>query len=161
MTTTLSYEGDDLFPERSPQDDTKGPTATCLIWGTDLTDMSHSRQLRQALHEHASAAFSATRAHAALRHVIVAYRCAPQLRDRLRNTAHSESRRIHVALELERARDIDVIMIDVTGLDDDHLADHRFNELAVKRAGVAGYAAISWNDIRHQSIQSAVTQGVI
>lgn len=161
MTTNLSYEGDDIFSERQPRNDMKTSNVACLIWGADLTSTNRRRQVRQVLREHAMAAFAATRAHAALRHLIVAYRCAPHLRDRLQITAYSESRRVHAALELKRARDIDVIMIDVTGLADNHLAEQRFNELAGKRAGVAGYAAISWKDIRHQSIQLAGAQDIV
>ena len=161
MTTKLSYEGDGILPERQSRDDMKASNVTCLIWGADLTSTNRRRQVRQVLREHAMAAFAATRAHAALRHLIVAYRCAPHLRDRLQITAYSESRRVHAALELKRARDIDVIMIDVTGLADNHLAEQRFNELAGKRAGVAGYTAISWNDIRHPSIQVAGAQDIV
>ncbi|MGO2747440.1 hypothetical protein [Microbacterium sp.] len=161
MTTAISYRGDDIFSQLPPQGDEATHPVACLIWGADLRGLGPGRYIRHALHDQASAAFSAIRTQAVLRHLIIAYRCAPQLGNRLRHTAYNESRRLHAAFELERARDVDVIMIDVTELDDNNLAHHRFTELAGKRAGVAGYAAISWSDIQHQPIQTAVKQDVV
>lgn len=161
MTTAIRYAGDAILPPLPPQGDEVAQPVTCLIWGADLTGLGRGRDLRHALHAHAEAAFSAAQAHGAVRHLVIAYRCAPHLCRRLRTPAHSASRRVHAALERERARDVDVFMIDITELDDGDLAEHRFAELATQRAGVAGYAAVSWSDIRDQPIQTAAKQDLV
>ncbi|MBX3094414.1 MAG: hypothetical protein KF680_07760 [Cryobacterium sp.] len=161
MATKLSYEGDAILPSIQADSVEGGSGASCLVWGTDLSRVEDRRLARQSLHEQATAALRASVNHPALQHLVLVYRCAPQLRSRMQDFARGEARRLHATLELERASDVDVVMVDITGLDDDQLPERRFNELARRHAGITAYAAITWEVMRHESINDACSRNVI
>lgn len=160
MHTILSYQGDAVLAHTAPA---PGLTedVTCVVWGSDLTQEDRPRLARRALRASAAEALTVVRAHASLKHLVLIYRGSPQHRRRLRSSAQSVARRLHAELERTRARYVDVVVIDITDLDDHPMIEQRLSKLAGTTAGIVGYAAIRWEDLHEESIHDTCTRDVV
>lgn len=160
MHTTLSYQGNVLLARTAAAVDlTKN--VTCLVWGSDASQEGRPRHARRALRASAADALAVGRAHAGLKHLVLIYRCSPQHRRHLRGAARSAARRLHTELERARARYIDVVVIDITDLDDQPMIEQRLSKLAGKTAGIVGYAAIAWEELLEESIHDICSRDVV
>ncbi|WP_435742532.1 hypothetical protein [Microbacterium sp. PMB16] len=133
----------------------------CLVWAIDLAGVERRREARRILRSGAAEAFAASRAYRGLRHLVVTYRGADGRRRALRFAAQSMARRLHSELERVRGRYVDVVVIDLSGVDGQGLVTQRIDELAGTGSGIVGYAAIPWEDLRGESIRDACTRDVI
>lgn len=159
MTARILLSGDHLEPYASAIASVQeGAAATCLVWLIDLTAVDTPRAARRRLKEHFRALLATSTSHPGLRHVLVLYAhqdLVPQRR--VEPAARSIASRLHAEIERSRGRFVDVILLDVTQCDDLPLLSERINEVAILRAGMAGDAALTWDDIRERSIHSVVT----
>lgn len=69
--------------------------------------------------------------------------------------------RLHTEIELRVGRDVDVVLLDIYDLDDQDFLQQRLEEMSRQPAGLAGAAALGWNDIRNESIRNAASSGYI
>lgn len=158
MNTTITYLGDMVnnFPSTPP---TAG--AHCLVWAIDIAGIERRREAKCQLRSAATRALEASRACGDLKHLVIPYRAASAHRRFLHFTAQSNARRLHSELERAHGRYVDVVLIDLSEIDDNHLLTQRVDELACTGRGIVGYAAISWEVLRSESIREACTRDVI
>ena len=158
MTARILLAGDSLEPYASGVTAASGGNgATCLVWLIDLTALDTPRAARRRLKEHFGELLATAALHAGLRHVLVLYAHQDLVpARRIEPAARSIASRLHAEIERSRGRFVDVILLDVTYCDDLSLLDDRVAEVAVLRAGMAGDAALTWDDIRERSIHSVV-----
>ncbi|MFJ2370374.1 hypothetical protein [Microbacterium sp. NPDC087665] len=149
----------DAHPSQLPA----GGTAQtcCLVWTIDLSGVERPREARRILRSGAAEALASSRFYGDLRHLIITYRKAGVRRRALRSTAQSIARRLHSEFERARGRYVDVVVIDLSGIDSQSLLPQRIEELASTGRGIVGYAAIPWEDLRGESIRDTCTREVI
>lgn len=133
--------------------------AVCLVWGADLCTGDRGRGDKAALRRIARVALADAGSRPELEHLVLLYR-SPSA-DRLRPFAERLAGILHADLERATGRDIDVILLDVTGLDSPEPVEARIRQLASRPAGLAGAAAIGWRDIARQSIAAACDEGYL
>lgn len=161
MHTTVAYMGD-VADSRPAQLATAETTEVhCLVWEVDLSGAGRLREARRILRAGADDALTASRAFPELKHLVITYRCAGEHRRRVRFTAQSVARRLHSAIERARGRYMDIVAIDLSGIDHRKLLTQRLSELASVDGGIVGYAAIPWEDLRSESIRDTCTRDVI
>lgn len=161
MHTTIAYMGDvadDPDALLAAGDDAE---ARCLVWAIDLSGAERPREARRSLRSGAAEALAASRTYLDLRHLVITYRGAGARRRALRFTAQGIARRLHSELERARGRYVDVVVIDLSGIDSRGLLGQRIDELAGTGRGIVGYAAIPWEDLRGESIRDTCTRDVI
>lgn len=160
MHTTIAYLGDVAdAPPSFPAGETTD--ARCLVWSIDLTGVERPREARRLLRSSAAEALDASRVYGDLRHLVITYRGVAARRRALRFTAQGIARRLHSELERARGRFVDVVVIDLSGVDRRGLLAQRVGELAGTGRGIVGYAAIPWEDLRGESIRDTCTRDVI
>jgi len=159
MHTMIAYLGDVADALPSPPDETTD--ARCLVWSIDVTGAARPREARRLLRSGAAEALDASRVYRDLRHLVITYRGAGARRRALRFTALGIARRLHSELERARGRFVDVVVIDLSGIDDRGLLAQRLGELAGTGRGIVGYAAIAWEDLRGESIRDTCARDVI
>lgn len=160
MHTTVAYMGAvaDAPTSRPAAETTE---TRCLVWGIDLTGVERVREARRMLRSGAADALAASRTYRGLKHLVVTYRGADERRRALRFAAQSIARRLHSELERARGRYVDVVVIDLSGIDSQRLLTQRIDELAGTGRGIVGYAAIPWEDLLGESIRDTCTRDVI
>lgn len=165
MTGAVLLLGEPLLPPPVLKPARSEPTRT-IVWVSDLRDTAGRRAARAALKTAAHAAFEACRARPNLRHLLLAYRTEPAMGPALHRLARAVATRLHTEIELRAGRDVDVVLLDVSGLDvsvpdDQELLRERLEELSQQPAGLAGAAALDWSDIRNESIRHAASSEYI
>lgn len=132
-----------------------------IMWMSDLRAAADRRAARMALKAAAHAAFDACQARPSLRHLLLAYRAEPAVIPALHRLARAVATRLHTEIELRVARDVDVVLLDVTDLDDQDLLRERLEELSRQPAGLAGAAALHWSELRDETIRRAANRDYI
>ncbi|SJN11142.1 hypothetical protein FM113_11075 [Leucobacter sp. 7(1)] len=69
--------------------------------------------------------------------------------------------RLHAQLELRSGRDIDVVFVNISNLDDQKLLSDRAVEWSSQLEGLAGAAVLDWGDIRNESIRRAANRAYL
>lgn len=161
MHTTIAYRGDIADAHPSPSAAPEVTDARCLVWSIDLAGVERRREAGRLLRAGAAEALAASGAYGDLRHLVLTYRGPDTRRRSLRFTARGIARRLHSELERTRGRYVDVVVIDLSGIDRRGLLAQRVDELASTGRGIVGYAAIPWEDLRDESIRDTCTRDVI
>jgi len=130
-----------------------------LVWGVDLRDApsrpAAKRQLRQACRD----AHQYAKSWSGIVHVIVVYVQRGSLPSgACLGAAAQSASRTHAELERTRGRYVDVVVLDVTGCEGGELLRDRIMEAVTARPGVAGDAALPWEEITSRSIHEAALQ---
>lgn len=159
MTDTVFLLGDPLLRE---MDCTRATTerARTIVWASDLRECDGRRAATTAFKDAAHAALDACRRRPGIRHLLLAYRADPAVTSMLRRRASGLAVLLHAELEQRAGRDVDVIVLDVSEIDDQALLLKRLEDLSPKPAGLAG-VALGWPDIRDQSIRRAASNEYI
>lgn len=147
-------QGDPIFLEPPSGLMPTDPPRT-LVWGCDQRGIAHKHAARSGLKIAAHDAFEACRAHSSVRHLILAYRADIAMISTLHRLARVLATRLHTEIELRTGSDVDVVVLDVSAVDDPDLLHARLNELCGHPVGIAGAAALEWRDICDEGIHRA------
>lgn len=132
-----------------------------IVWGSDLRGVTDRRTAQAALKTAAHAAFDACRSRPSLRHLLVLYRAETAVVPALHRLARAVATRLRTKIELRAGRDVDVVFLDVSDLDDQGLLWERLEELSRHPAGLSGAAVLDWSEIRTASIRRAANREYI
>lgn len=165
MTGAVVLLGDPLLPPPVCKPAQPEPTRM-IVWVSDLRDASGKHAARAELKTAAHEAFDACRSRPGTRHLLLAYRAAPALIPALHRLAGAVAIRLHTEIELRVGRDVDIVLLDISYMEASDLGDQdllrkRLEELSRHPAGLAGAAALDWNDIRNESIRNAASNEYI
>lgn len=160
MTGAVLFLGDSFLPPPVVKPARSEPVRT-MVWVSDLRDAVGRRAARAALKTAAHAAFEACRGQPGIRHLLLAYRAEPAMSPTLHRLARAVAMRLHSEIELRVGRDIDVVLLDIYDLDDQDFLQQRLEEMSRQPAGLAGAAALGWDDIRNENIRNAASSGYI
>lgn len=105
--------------------------------------------------------FDACRVRRTVRHLLVAYTVQASCSESIAHVAWTLATRLHTQLELRVGRDVDVVFIDISNLDDQKLLYDRAVEWSSQVEGIAGAAVLSWGDIRTESIRRAANRAYL
>ena len=160
MTGAVLFLGNSFLPPPVVKPSRSEPART-IVWVSDLRDTAGRRAARAALKTAAHVAFDACRGRPGIRHLLLAYRAEPAMSLALQRLARAVAIRLHTKIELRVGRDVDVVLLDISDLDDQELLRERLEEMSRQPAGLAGAAALGWNDIRNESIRNAASSEYI
>lgn len=161
MSSDILVRGDHLPALTELTVDQAEATASprALVWGIDLGDcvtrIAVKRHLRQAFADVSGIA----RADDRLVHLFIPYThrgamppgsCLPH--------AARLAMKLHVALERELGRDVDVVAIDITGCENGELLRDRIGSAVTAPVAQRCDLALSWPELTGQSIRSIVLQ---
>ncbi|GAA3039995.1 hypothetical protein [Microbacterium dextranolyticum] len=160
MTGAVLFLGDLLVPQPTRKPAQPEPART-ILWTSDLRDTTGGRATRLALKAAAHAAFEVCRTRPGIRHLVLAYRADSAVIPALHRRAPAVAIRLHAEIEQQAGRDVDVVLLDISDLDDPGLLHERLEELSRQPAGLAGAAALDWREIREESIRHAANSDYI
>lgn len=154
MTGAVLFLGDSFLapPAFKPA---RSEPARMIVWVSDLRDTAGRHAARTGLKTAAHAAFEACRYQSGIRHLLLAYQAEPSMSPALQRLARAVATRLHAEIELRAGRDVDVVLLDISDLDDQEVLQQRLEDMSRQPAGLAGAAALGWNDIRNESIRGA------
>lgn len=160
MTDAVLFLGDAFLPPPVVKPARSEPART-IVWVSDLRDAADRRVARAGLKTAAHAAFDACRSRAGIRHLLLVYQTESTMSPTLQRLAWAVAIRLHTEIELRAGRDVDVVLLDISDLDDQELLQKRLEEMSRQPTGLAGAAALGWNDIRSKSIRDAASSQYI
>lgn len=165
MTGCVVLLGDDLRPLHAlsnhplafrripaPATQTRLHSARAVVLGLDLSEATSVREAKRAL-RNALHSVTDLRRYGQLVHLCVVYLLPNEVPNgRMRSVAGSVASRLHAALERETGQYVDVALLDVTACEDGVLLADRIMDQIRRSAGSYTDIALSWSDIRDQSI---------
>lgn len=156
MTNVILLLGDQFLPHPVHSSSASGPVRM-IVWASDLCALTNRREARKKLKKAALDSLDACRPHPACRHLLLAYRTDPPAQLQLGSIAQSLALKIHTDAELRLGRDLDVVLLDASDVDDPTLLLKRMDELSTQAGSLSGAASLSWPQIRDESIRQAAT----
>lgn len=160
MTGTVVFLGDPLHIS-APWETREVGNPRTLVWVCDLRTTGDRRSARKQLKQASLAMFDACRVRQTVRHLLVAYTVQASCSASTDHVAWTLAIRLHTQLELRLGRDIDVVFINISNLDDQKLLYDRAAEWSSQLEGLAGAAVLDWGDIRNESIRRAANQAYL
>lgn len=160
MTRAVVFLGDPLHIS-SPCKPREVEDPRTLVWVCDLRTIGDRRSARKQLKQASLAMFDACRVRRTVRHLLVAYTVQASCSESIAHVAWTLATRLHTQLELRVGRDVDVVFIDISNLDDQKLLYDRAVEWSSQVEGIAGAAVLSWGDIRTESIRRAANRAYL
>lgn len=160
MTGTVAFLGDP-FDISAPCETREVEHPRTLVWVCDLRTTGDRRSARKQLKQASLAMFDACRVSRTVRHLLVAYTVQASCSASTDHVAWTLATRLHTQLELRIGRDIDVVFINISNLDDQKLLYDRAVEWSSQLEGLAGTAVLDWTDIRNESIRRAANQAYL
>lgn len=109
----------------------------------------------ERLRELGTLAFAAASTRPSVRHIVFAVMMAPRHARRFDVLASRLGGRLHSGLERERARDVEVTLLDVSECTDVTALTERLLDRCDDPTGLHGVVVLDWADIRHHSIAHA------
>lgn len=160
MTGTVVFFGDPLHIS-APCATREVENPRTLVWVCDLRTTGDKRSARKRLKQATAAMFDVCRVRRTVRHLLVAYTVQSSCSASIDHVAWTLATRLHAQLELRSGRDIDVVFVNISNLDDQKLLYDRAVEWSSQLEGLAGAAVLDWGDIRNESIRRAANRAYL
>jgi hypothetical protein len=160
VTGGILLAGDPILREPVVADETPG-AARMVVWACDLAGIGDRRIARVRMKAAAHAAYDACRTCPRARHLVLVYQVDPAAVPAVHRLASAVAARLHAELEQRAGRDVDVVFVDITGVEDPGSLWERLEELSRQPAGLVGAAALTWRDVRSESIRRTASRDYI
>lgn len=127
---------------------------SAIVAFADLRDDSRQSG-KERLRALAALAAAEAKRHVAIRHIVFAVVLAPRHAGAFDRVASGLGARLHADLERDRARDVEVTLLDVSGCGDVSALTERLLDRCDDPVGQHGVVVLDWDDIRDHSIRRA------